>query len=89
MDFMTLLVRDSAMIISNTEHVLGKPCLTHDDFSANLDSLDYEWVITDNKYFRLKRIFYKDIDDVIYITSVFFEYTDNTGEIEVEYVKED
>lgn len=86
-DVYNFIVKDSAMIISNSEYVLEKHCLLHDDFKAEFEP--GKIVGLNCLHWRLKRIFYNDSnDDVIYITSVFFEYTDNKGEIEVEYIKE-
>ena len=81
-----LAIRDSAHLISNSEFVLGKPCMTDDEFEANFEEND-EFINDQTMIYRLKRIYYHEEDEVIYLTSCFFEYTDNFCEIQVEYLK--
>jgi len=91
-NLLNFIVKDSAMLISNSEYVLEKPVLLHDDFESDLDKecflLDEN--DSDDKFFwRLKRVFYRDDDDIIYLLSCYFEYTDNQGDVNVEYIKMD
>jgi len=55
-DVFSFIVKDSSMLISNTEYVLEKHCLLSDNFSVEFDegNKDAELV------YRLDRVYYID-----------------------------
>jgi hypothetical protein len=81
-DVFSFIVKDSSMLISNTEYVLEKHCLLDDNFSVEFDEGNKD----DGLVYRLDRVYYIDTGEMIYLTSCFFTLTDNRGEIFVEYL---
>lgn len=83
------LIRDTAMVVSNTEYVLGKPCIVSEDFRASflngiilgndLDDRDAEY--------RLMKIVYNDLGNYIVIVGCVYGL-EKVGleDIDVEFI---